>query len=214
MLYALDGDTISIPPNCISTVDDKFADNLNPAEVRLVSMGSTSTETVEPEPSGFNGDNFSYKVNTPPHSVLVTDYLGNVFAAITLAEGEVLGRLPGQSISGLNASELLSIGIGGGSGGGDGTYSPMDEHLGTATNGSMILAELPYIPLSDSVEVFVNGIALTLTDYFIGGNGRNIMGTVGLNESYGGSGADGLGFSNDDEVRVVYKRWYMATDTD
>jgi hypothetical protein len=114
----------------------------------------------------------------------------DTISALAMGTNTLLGRKSGGVVA-LAAADIRELA--GSRPGGD---------VGTATSGSMDLLTLTQTPTSGTLQVFYRGIKLLAENFTLVSN--VVTATIALNESYGGTGSDGLGFDSQDSVEAIY----------
>ena len=189
-ITANSGDAVTLQALSITLVPIEFADNLNLALFEIVGYSNGQTDqSVLYDATGTSTNISGLTVTVPAYTVVCTQGIANQLVAVTLQPNQVLYRSSsGDAIIGLDLNVTNS--------------RPYDE-LFTLTIGNMLLATLANAPDIDNVEVYFNGLLLSpATDYVIVNN--TITASIALNTAYGGNSNDGIGFTTNDLVRVIY----------
>lgn len=187
-VFSVDGDSMVLVPRSLTRVDNKFGFKLDPKKVRIVDVPVDPVGPIDPGIGTGGTDNLP--TNIPANSILGTGATPDIIQATPIADGEVVGRQDGNLV-GIKISDLR-------------VDVDTIEKVNNLIRGNMHLITTDTDPDDDSIEVYINGISLARNfDFDV--NGRVMTATVHLNESYGGTGTDGLGFDDSDECRVVYR---------
>ena len=176
------GDTVIVRPNEITVVSVAFLHGYNRAHIRILNEVSIIDGIVARE--------YNLPENLPPHTVVAVGNELNKLILPEIQQNQIVGRLSAE-IQGLSPEEARDM-IG------------VDDivEYGSLLYGVMTLIVLQN-PVAGIPLVSINGETLTTRDLAIAG--RVISATPALNTRYGGSGADGKGFSETDNITVRYR---------
>jgi len=126
------------------------------------------------------------------HSIIAA-ITGAAFETLIVSTGSVIGRRSSGNIVALSKGDLREL-LG---------LRPVVD-VANCVAGNMQLISLSQTPDdATKVQVYFNGVMLRYGTHF-SISGQTVTATNTLNALYGGTGADGLGFSNSDLIIAVY----------
>lgn len=187
--------TITINTNYTLSFDNEDQLQINPlwsgqqsiTTLGIVVVGEWRAMPVKP---AFGGTGLN---TIPAYSIVASQGLSNVMAAVHLPQQSVLGRR-GDDIVAIPLEDLsVLLGV---------RRKVETIAATTAVQKFITLTETP-VSIND-IAVYMNGLRLTPTTDFTLSN-KDVLGTSALNVELGGTGTDWLGWDNTDKITVEYR---------
>ena len=184
------GEILVLAGEQTAVIEVRFTANIDLTKI-LILEGVALTPPTPPPPGGSQ-----FPANVPPYSILATQGTANQFAVVSFPADSILVRDGTGLIEAIDQSVFIANIVA--NLGGDTTFN------GTLVQGTMTLIDLaPILIQPASAKLYINGLRIAPNLFTV--VGTQVLATVALNEAYGGTGTDGLGFQNGWTITLDYR---------